>query len=149
MRNLKPNRQSVSEIDLENLSTSCFVNGCGERCYWGGGCYWRLNMADWELVCILGVHSKVKSLLLLSLQAMNLHIFCFGNRCGNWCFWGWDTTEPCWILNKLLKTNIFSHLNPSNLLYFYLYSLGILLWQWCGNWCFWGWDTTEPCWILN
>ena len=29
-------------------------------------------MADWELVCILGVHSKVKSLVLLSLQSLNL-----------------------------------------------------------------------------
>ena len=40
------------------------------------------------VICILGMHSKVKSLLVWSLQIVNLRIFFFGNRCGERCFWG-------------------------------------------------------------
>ena len=54
------------------------------------------------------------------------------------------------------KTNIFSPLNPSNLLYFYLYMPWILTYSALAIGVeidafedFWGWDTTEPCGVLN
>ena len=52
-QSLTTNGQYISEIQVENLSTICFVKRCGEWCKWGGGYYWWLNMADWRV----GMHS--------------------------------------------------------------------------------------------
>ena len=41
MRNLKPNGQSFSKIEVTNLSPFGFVDRCGGWCYWGGGYHWR------------------------------------------------------------------------------------------------------------
>ena len=39
-----------------------------------------------ELVCILCVHDKAKSLLVWFLNGINPSTFCFVNRCGERCY---------------------------------------------------------------